>query len=155
MELLQGKVIALSISSEKGVPKENVKEVRVIEGYGIEGDAHGGPWHRQVSFLDTHTIEWMSVILQRPLRFGELAENITIDIDLSKVKVGDRIRVGECLFEVTQIGKKCHHGCAIYQRVGKCEMRRKGIFTVVLRGGVIRVGDPVEIIKKENCGHGK
>lgn len=145
--MLQGRVVALSVSREKGVPKENVPEVRVVEGFGIEGDAHGGPWHRQVSFLDTSTIEWMKEIIGRPVRYGELAENITTDVDLSQVSIGDRIRVGECLFEVTQIGKKCHHGCAIFQRVGKCEMRRRGVFTKVLKGGLIRVGDPVEIIK--------
>lgn len=155
MEVLRGKVVAISISREKGVPKENILEAKVIEGFGIEGDAHGGPWHRQVSFLDTYTISWMTSVLGRSLRFGELAENITVDVDLSKVEVGDKIRVGECLFEITQIGKKCHHGCAIFQRVGKCEMRRKGVFTKVLKGGVIRVGDPVEILKEEKLNDGK
>lgn len=143
----KGKVIALSISREKGVPKENVPLVRVIENFGLEGDAHAGAWHRQVSFLDTYTLDWMNNLLGRTLSFGELAENVTTDLDLSQVEVGDRLIAGECLFEVTQIGKKCHHGCAIFQRVGKCEMRRRGIFTRVLKGGLLRVGDPVELIK--------
>ncbi len=146
--MLEGKVIAISISKEKGVPKENVSEVKVIENFGIEGDAHSGPWHRQVSFLDIYTLEWMKDIIGRPLSYGELAENITTDVDLSQVEVGDLIFAGECLFEVTQIGKKCHHGCAIFQRVGKCEMRNRGIFTKVLRGGILKVGDPLKIIKR-------
>jgi len=147
--VFEGKVIAISISKEKGVPKENVPEARVIEDFGIEGDAHAGPWHRQVSFLDTYTLEWMKELVGRPLAYGELAENVTTDVDLSKVEVGDLIEAGECLFEVTQIGKKCHHGCAIFQRVGKCEMRNRGIFTRVLKGGLLKVGDPLKIIKKE------
>lgn len=143
---LEGKVVAISISKEKGIPKENVSEVMVIENFGLEGDAHAGPWHRQVSFLDIYTLEWMKELLGRTLGYGELAENITTDVDLSQVKVGDLIEAGECLFEVTQIGKKCHHGCAIFQRVGKCEMRNRGIFTKVLRGGRLKRGDPLRII---------
>lgn len=150
--MLKGRVVALSVSKEKGVPKENVPEVKILEGYGIEGDAHGGPWHRQVSFLDTYTLEWMKEIVGRPLKYGELAENITTDVNLSQVEVGDQIKVGECLFEVTQIGKKCHHGCAIFQRVGKCEMRTRGIFTKVIKGGTIKVGDTLEIIKRGSHG---
>ncbi len=148
MALSEGKVIAISISKEKGTPKENVTEVKVIENFGIEGDAHAGPWHRQVSFLDIFTLEWMKEIVGRTLAYGELAENITTDVDLSIVKVGDYIEAGECLFEITQIGKKCHHGCAIFQRVGKCEMRNRGIFTKVLKGGVLRVGDKLKVIVK-------
>jgi len=121
-----------------------------VEGYGVEGDAHGGDWHRQVSFLDTATLEYMRELVGREIRPGELAENVTVDLDLSEVKVGDRIAAGECLFEVTQIGKKCHTGCAIFQRVGRCEMRNRGIFTKVLRGGTLRVGDPVKVIKGKN-----
>ncbi len=143
---MKGKVVALSVSREKGVPKENVPEVRIVEGYGVEGDAHGGAWHRQVSFLDTRTLEYMRDLLGREVRPGELAENVTVDLDLSGVRVGDRIAAGECLFEVTQIGKKCHTGCAIFQRVGRCEMRNRGVFARVLRGGVLRVGDPIELL---------
>jgi len=113
--MISGKVVAISISKEKGVPKENVEEVKVLENYGIEADAHAGPWHRQVSFLDLKTIHRMKEIIGREIAFGELAENITTDVDLSVVEVGDLIEAGECLFEVTQIGKKCHHGCAIFK----------------------------------------
>lgn len=147
---MKGRVVALSVSRKKGVPKENVPEVKIVEGYGVEGDAHGGDWHRQVSFLDTATLEYMRELVGREIRPGELAENVTVDLDLSEVKVGDRIAAGECLFEVTQIGKKCHTGCAIFQRVGRCEMRNRGIFTKVLRGGTLRVGDPVKVIKEKN-----
>ncbi|MFN3920981.1 MAG: MOSC domain-containing protein [Caldimicrobium sp.] len=148
MSILEGKIIAISISKAKGVPKENVDEVKVVEDFGIEGDAHAGPWHRQVSFLDIYTLEWMKELLGRPIAYGELAENITTDVDLSQIKIGDLIEAGECLFEVTQIGKKCHHGCAIFQRVGKCEMRNRGVFTKVLKGGKLKKGDPLRIIIK-------
>ncbi|OAQ20671.1 MOSC domain-containing protein [Thermosulfurimonas dismutans] len=148
--MVEGRIVALSVSRKKGVPKENVPEVRIVEGYGVEGDAHGGDWHRQVSFLDTATLECMRELVGREIRPGELAENVTVDLDLSEVELGDRIAAGECLFEVTQIGKKCHTGCAIFQRVGRCEMRNRGIFTKVLRGGTLRVGDPVKVIKGEN-----
>ncbi len=144
---MQGKVVALSVSRKKGVPKENVPEVKIVEGYGVEGDAHGGSWHRQVSFLDTATLEYMQELIGREIRPGELAENVTVDLDLSEVEVGDRISAGECLFEVTQIGKKCHTGCAIFQRVGRCEMRNRGIFTRVIKGGILRVGDSVQVLK--------
>ena len=152
---MSGRVVALSISREKGVPKENVSEVRIVEGYGVEGDAHGGNWHRQVSFLDTATLEYMRKLIGRRVRPGELAENITVDLDLSEVEIGDRISVGECLFEVTQIGKKCHAGCAIFQRVGRCEMRNRGVFTRVVKGGVLRVGDPVKILTKSGKNESK
>ena len=145
---MEGKVLAISISGKKGVSKENVEEIEVLEGYGMKGDAHGGPWHRQVSFLDRTTIEEMQRRIKREIRPGELAENITVDLDLSQVEIGDIIAAGECIFEVTQIGKKCHTGCAIFQTVGCCEMREKGVFTRVLKGGMLRVGDPVRIIKK-------
>ncbi len=150
----EGKILALSVSREKGVPKENVEEVKVIEDFGIEGDAHAGSWHRQVSFLDLKTIKRMKDIIGREVAFGELAENVATDVDLSIVEVGDLIEAGECLFEVTQIGKKCHHGCAIFQRVGKCEMRTHGVFTRVLKGGRLKVGDTLRVIKKDEAKDG-
>jgi len=146
---INGKIMAISISKEKGVSKENVLAVKVLEDFGIENDAHAGTWHRQVSFLDLKTIEKMKNLIGREVAFGELAENITTDADLSSVEVGDLISAGECLSEVTQIGKKCHYGCAIFQRVEQCEMRTHGVFTIVLRGGILCVGDLLKIIKKK------
>ncbi|PMP97852.1 MAG: MOSC domain-containing protein [Thermodesulfobacterium geofontis] len=112
--MLEGKVITISISKEKEVTKENVPEVKVIENFGIEGNVHSSPWHRQASFLDIYTLERMKEIVGRPYSYGELAENITTDADLSQVEMGDLISAGKCLFEVTQIGKKCHHRRTIF-----------------------------------------
>ncbi len=150
---MEGKIIALSVSRKKGVSKEPVPEVKIVENWGIEGDAHSGKWHRQVSLIDIYTLKYMEKLLGRKIAYGELAENITTDLDFSSIKVGDYLYAGECIFQVTQIGKKCHHGCAIYQRIGKCEMRNKGIFTKVLKGGILRVGDPIKLVKGDNfCG---
>lgn len=139
-----GRVLAVSVSAEKGVPKTNVGQARLIENWGIEGDAHAGDWHRQVSLL---SIESMATIrtLGLEVQPGNFAENITTqDVDLAAVQVGDRLMVGECVLEITQIGKECHAHCSIYARVGDCVMPREGLFARVVRGGVVRVGDAVK-----------
>lgn len=138
---MKGRIVALSISDRKGVPKRNVESVRLLEGYGIEGDAHAGSWHRQVSILAIESIERMK---ERGLnlRPGIFAENITTEnLDLSKLKVGDRILIGNVELEVTQIGKECPKPCAIFRKIGDCIMPREGIFARVVKGGEIRVGD--------------
>lgn len=141
-----GRVVAVSISAEKGTSKTNVRQVRVTPGWGLENDAHGGDWHRQVSLLALESIEKMR---QRSLevRPGDFAENITTQgIALDKLPVGTLLRVGlEVCLEVTQIGKQCHTGCAIFQQVGQCIMPKEGVFARVLRGGNVRVGDPIQI----------
>jgi MOSC domain-containing protein YiiM len=140
----RGKIAAISVSTEKGVPKTNVTHARVIENWGIEGDAHAGTWHRQISLL---AVESMATIraLGLDVQPGDFAENITTrGADLSLLRVGDRLRVGDCELEITQIGKVCHARCSIYARVGDCVMPREGVFARVVCGGTIRVGDAVE-----------
>ncbi len=144
----EGQVIAISVSHMKGIPKKNVYMVRVLENYGIEGDSHGGLWHRQISFLDLETIKKIQNRVGREVHPGELAENVTVDVSLSNVNVGDIITVGQCAFEVTQIGKKCHKGCRIFKRIGDCEMRKKGVFARVIKGGTMRVGDKVTVFNR-------
>lgn len=144
----KGKVVAISISREKGVSKENVYNVKVLKNYGIEGDAHAGHWHRQISFLDTDTLKMVQNRLGRKILPGELAENITVDVSLSDVKVGDIMIAGQCVFEATQIGKKCHSGCAIFKKIGDCEMRKRGIFARVLKGGLLHIGDEVIVLDR-------
>ena len=142
----RGKISAISVSAEKGVPKSNVAHARLIENWGIEGDAHAGNWHRQVSLL---SIESMATIraLGLDVQPGDFAENITMqDVDLTALHIGDELVVGDCKLEITQIGKVCHSRCSIYARVGDCVMPREGLFARVIRGGTIRVGDPVEAI---------
>ena len=138
---------AVNISTEKGVVKKPVHVVECVVNHGIKGDAHAGDWHRQVSFLSKEAVEIMADKIKEkgqdiPLLPGIFAENIlTLGIDWTQVKVGGHISINEVELEVTQIGKACHSGCAIFKIVGDCIMPRQGIFAKVLKGGLIRAGD--------------
>lgn len=134
-------VIAICTSKEKGTSKYMVQEASVIEDFGIEGDAHAGKWHRQVSLLALEKIEAFRE-KGANVDFGAFGENLVISgIELSKLPIGQKLVVGEIELEVTQIGKKCHDKCQIYYQVGQCIMPTNGIFTKVLKGGRIKVGD--------------
>jgi MOSC domain-containing protein YiiM len=130
------------------VPKQEVEKIRLIEGYGIEGDAHAGAWHRQVSLLAEESIEQMREMGLTDLAHGAFGENInTIGIDVCALPVGTRLRAGEAVLEITQIGKECHNdGCAIRQATGKCVMPTDGVFAVVVKGGEVRSGDGIEVL---------
>ena len=139
-------VVSLSVSAEKGVPKTPVPSVRLTADFGIEGDAHAGKWHRQVSLLALESIEKMRA-KGADVAPGRFAENITTQfIDVPNLHIGDRLAVGEVVLEVTQIGKECHTPCAIFHLVGDCVMPREGVFTRVLRGGQVSVGDAIHLI---------
>ncbi len=143
-----GKVIAINISEKKGVPKESIPEGNFIEDFGLEGDAHAGKWHRQVSLLGNESIDKMKAIGIEGLCSGKFAENLTTEgIDLYELPIGAKLKIGETLQEVTQIGKECHAGCAIFHQVGQCIMPKEGIFTKVLKGGKVKVGDEIAVIK--------
>ncbi len=141
----KGEVASINISAGKGTIKHPVTECSVDE-HGIVGDAHAGPWRRQVSLLNEESIARFSSAKGREFRPGEFAENITVrGIDLGAVGELDRLVMGDVQLEVTQIGKECHGGdCAIFREVGECVMPKEGIFCRVLRGGTIRCGDVVE-----------
>lgn len=142
------KVLAINISEEKGVPKKTIEEGNFIENHGLEGDAHAGKWHRQVSLLGQESVDKMKSIGVDGLCTGKFAENITTEgINLWKLPVGTRLKIGDTIQEVTQIGKECHHGCAIKVQVGKCIMPTEGIFTKVIEGGKIKVNDEINIIE--------
>jgi len=143
----EGKVKAISISEQRGTPKSNVPAVRLSVGLGIEGDAHAGRWHRQLSLLGIESIAKMNA-RGAEVGPGDFAENITTEgIDLLRLPVGTRLRLGaECEIEVTQLGKVCHDRCEIFKRVGDCIMPREGIFAKVLKGGEIRAGDCIKVI---------
>ena len=143
----EGKVKAISISEQRGTPKSNVPAVRLSVGLGIEGDAHAGRWHRQLSLLGIESIAKMNA-RGAEVGPGDFAENITTEgIDLLRLPVGTRLRLGaECEIEVTQLGKVCHDRCEIFKRVGDCIMPREGIFAKVLKGGEIRAGDCINVI---------
>lgn len=142
------RVVAINISEKKGVPKVTIPEGNFIEEFGLEGDAHAGKWHRQVSLLGVESIDKMKAIGIQGLCTGKFAENLTTEgIILYALPVGARLKIGETLHEVTQIGKECHQKCAIFHTVGDCVMPKEGIFTRVLKGGIIKVGDAIEILE--------
>ena len=140
------KIVAIAISKKKGTTKSQVDEASLIQGHGIKGDAHAGPWHRQVSFLAAESIE-RAHKQGLGVTFGDFAENIaTKGIDWKKMPVGTIVQLGDAaMVEITQIGKKCHNKCAIYYLAGDCIMPREGIFARVLNGGKIRCGDMIHI----------
>ena len=140
------KVLAICISKHKGTLKNEVSEANFIEEFGIEGDAHAGKWHRQVSLLALEKIDDFRN-KGGNVDFGAFGENLVVDgIELHKLPVGQQLQVGEVLLEVTQIGKECHDKCAIYYQVGECIMPKNGIFTRVLKGGKVKVGDQCTLI---------
>jgi MOSC domain-containing protein YiiM len=142
-----GKIVAVCTSREKGTTKEPIPEGEVKEEFGLVGDAHADCCtHRQVSVLAVESIDKMRN-LGVELNPGDFAENLTIEgLDLASLAPGTAIRVGDHIdLEVTQIGKECHSGCAIQKLVGKCIMPKEGIFARVVRGGMVRPGDPVRV----------
>ena len=141
-----GKVHAVCISTIRGVAKQAVPEGNFIVNWGIEGDAHAEHWHRQVSLLAEESIDFMRN-KGLELEPGAFAENITTEgLDLAHLPIGTRLGNGEVVLEVTQIGKKCHHGCAIFKQVGDCIMPREGIFAKVLTPGILRRGDRLDLL---------
>jgi MOSC domain-containing protein YiiM len=136
---------AISISDRKGIRKKNILSTNLIAEFGLEGDAHGGKWHRQVSFLAEESIESMRA-KGLDVVAGNFAENITTEgLDLPSLKVGTHITIGESELVISQLGKICHTRCAIFHQAGDCVMPREGIFGVVVKGGTIRVGETIEI----------
>ena len=149
---MEGKVYSINISKSKGVSKLPVNEAKIVENFGFENDAHAGTNLRQVSLLSIESIRKQKECDKVKkagvdLKPGDFAENITTEgIDLTKLKVGYKIKIGEdILLEVTKIGKECHRYCSIYYKTGDCIMPREGIFAKVIKGGVIKKGDKISI----------
>lgn len=145
-------VTAVNISKEKGTIKKNVGKAMLVVNFGLEGDAHGGNWHRQISLLAQESVDKSKAQAKDQNRVkgiceGSFAENITtIGMELFTLPVGTKLKIGEAVIEITQIGKECHSGCEIAKIVGKCIMPTEGIFAKVVIGGEIKVGDEIEII---------
>lgn len=138
-------VIAVCISEKKGTAKHPVELIELKKRHGILGDAHAGDWHRQVSLLATESVDKMRRIFP-DIPVGAFAENIlTEGLQLSTLPMGTKLAVGECLLEITQIGKECHKDCAIRKQVGDCVMPREGVFAIVLTEGTIGPGDAIRI----------
>ena len=141
------KIVSIATSKKKGTRKTTLDSVLVKKDFGIEGDAHSGPWHRQVSFLASESIQ-QARDKGLNVTFGDFAENFATEgIDWKKIPLGTRLKLGDTtLVEVTQIGKECHNKCAIYYQAGDCIMPREGIFARVIEGGTVNSGDDVKII---------
>ncbi len=141
------KIVSIAVSRKKGTTKKCIEQAQLIENHGIKDDAHAGDWHRQLSFLSAESIERASS-KDFKLNFGDFAENIaTTGIDWKNELVGQKFKLGkDVLVELTQIGKECHKKCAIYYRTGDCIMPKEGVFTKILKGGTIKVGDKIERI---------
>jgi len=140
-----GIVRAICISERKGTQKNFIEEAMFIENYGIKNDAHAGNWHRQVSMLSAETISDFNA-QGADVANGAFGENLIIEgIELTQFPIGTRFRCNEVELELTQIGKECHDRCLIYYKMGDCIMPKNGVFTKVLKGGLIKVGDYIHV----------
>jgi len=140
-----GKIVSLNVSTTTGTSKTPVDSIRVKIDHGMEGDAHARDWHRQISLLAVESIDKMR---EKGLELapGSFAENITTQgLDLLNLPIGTRLVSGEVELEITQIGKKCHAKCNIFQQVGDCVMPREGVFAKVIKEGVLKTGDEITV----------
>jgi len=141
-----GKIIAVCISERKGTQKKNIHEAELITDFGIKNDAHAGKWHRQVSLLSYERINNFKA-KGANIVDGAFGENLIVEgFDLSKLPIGTRFRCNDVILELTQVGKECHSHCQIYKIMGDCIMPREGVFTKVIQGGKIAVGDVIDIL---------
>lgn len=141
-----GKILGICISEKRGTEKHEIPEANLVKDWGIEGDAHGGKWHRQVSLLSFEKIEDFRA-KGAEVDFGAFGENLIVEgYDLRALPVGTRFQIGDAVLELTQIGKECHSHCQIYKRMGDCIMPREGVFTEVVKPGHIEVGDEITMI---------
>ena len=143
-----GYIRGICISKKRGTAKYPVESARIVPDWGIEEDAHGGKWHRQISLLALEKIEAFRE-KGADVDFGAFGENLIVEgFDLRNVPVDSEIRIGDAVrLKVTQIGKECHSGCAIFKKMGECIMPKQGVFTKVLHGGIIRPGDELTILE--------
>jgi MOSC domain-containing protein YiiM len=144
---IKGRIKAISVSEQKGMQKVNIPEAELHINHGIVGDAHAGDWDRQLSLLEIESINIMAAKGAK-VSPGDFAENITTEgIDLSELKIGDKLKLGkEVEIKITKFGKQCHGKCIIYDQIGDCIMPRRGVFAKVSRQGSIKVGDTIEVI---------
>lgn len=142
-----GVIKGICISEKRGTAKHEIEEAILAKDWGIQGDAHAGHWHRQVSLLSYEKIEEFRK-KGADIEPGAFGENLIVSgYDFRNLAVGTRFQCGEVVLEMTQIGKECHSHCEIYKRMGECIMPREGVFAIVLHGGTIRKGDLLERIE--------
>ena len=150
MATIKGRIEAISISKKRGTKKTNVAEAELKTDFGIVGDAHADNWHRQISLLAIESINKM-IAKGADVTAGDFAENITTSgIDLNSLSLDSKLKLGQTAeIEITQFGKKCHNRCEIFQLVGDCIMPREGIFAKIIKPGVIKPNDTIEVIDND------
>ncbi len=147
-----GIIKGICISEKRGTPKKTTEHAVLIPDWGIEGDAHAGNWHRQISLLSCEKVEEFKK-RGADVTYGSFGENLDVEgYDFRNLPVGTRFRCGTALLEMTQIGKECHSHCEIYKVMGDCIMPREGVFARVLEGGTVSVGDEL-IMEEGGTGH--
>ena len=140
-----GKIMAICISKKRGTQKKSIKKAELIKDFGINGDAHAGKWHRQVSLLSYETIEEFKS-RGADVIDGAFGENFVVKgIDLKNINIGDKLKCNNVILEITQKGKECHSHCEIYKKMGECIMPTNGVFAVVNNGGIIEEGDEINV----------
>ena len=145
-----GRLTAICVSDRRGIQKKKIESALLKEDWGIEGDAHAGKWHRQVSILDQEEINSFNK-KGADVSPGAFGENLIVEgIYVRLLPIGSHIRIGESILEITQRGKECHDHCQIYYKMGECIMPKVGMFTKVIKGGEIKVGDEVKMIERDN-----
>ena len=143
-----GKILALCMSERRGTQKHRVESAKLVKDWGIEGDAHAGRWHRQVSLLSAERVDEFRA-KGAEVSDGAFGENIVAEgFDFKNLPVGTLFRCGDAVLEMTQIGKQCHNDCEIKRTTGKCVMPTEGIFAIVIKEGRIQAGDEIEVLKK-------
>lgn len=144
--VVMGNVVAVCISKYRGTQKNSIVQGEFIENFGIKEDAHAGNWYRQVSLLEKEKIDAFR-LKGIDITYGAFGENLVVEgIDFASYPIGTKFQCKEVILELTQVGKQCHKECTIYKQVGDCIMPREGVFTKVLHGGVIQVGDTMEVM---------
>ena len=142
---MMGIIRSICISEKKGTQKHEIPQAELIEDWGIQGDAHAGKWHRQVSLLGLGEIEAFRA-RGAEVEYGAFGENLVVEgFHFRELPIGTRFQIGDVLLEMTQIGKECHSHCLIYKVMGDCIMPREGVFAKVLQGGTVRIGDEMII----------
>ena len=140
-----GKIMAICISKKRGTQKKSIKKAELIKDFGINGDAHAGKWHRQVSLLSYETTEEFKS-RGADVIDGAFGENLVVKgIDLKNINIGDKLKCNNVILEITQKGKECHSHCEIYKKMGECIMPTNGVFAVVNNGGIIEEGDEINV----------
>jgi MOSC domain-containing protein YiiM len=135
-------VAGLFISPERGSGRSEARErVRALEDQGLEGCAHGNPPRREVLFASQEHLDAVGV---EP---GAIRENITVaGTDVQTWPIGQRVRVGDALLEITMVCDPCERMDQLRQGLRAEIDGKRGMLAHVVEGGEIAVGDPVELI---------